>query len=139
MAATAAALSAYIQTYEPADTLKQLTNFGTNTTAAPNAGILEAACQKAINWFEQDLTDYDPDNYLVHQDIAHAKAMQALFLRTNNREAVADYEKHLQSLISRFRSQRALSPKSNATATPTVRVDAAPAFDDSVFDDIKAR
>lgn len=136
MAATAADLSTYVQTVEPAVDLRVLTNPRDNTAASINTTFLEAYCEKAINWFGTNHTTYDPDQFPIHQDAAHYKTMALLFRRAGNTDESDNYEDLIQSSMG-LRGRRTLAPQTNSTWTPSVpsnTVDRRPAFDDQHFE-----
>lgn len=116
MAATAAALSTYIQTVEPAQRLIELTTYGTSGTTLETT-VLAAFCQKAINWFGARGTTYDPDNFLLHQDIAHYLAMQLLYSRTENLTKASEYEKNYLELLPGILRRRTVQPSTNSPFT----------------------
>lgn len=122
MAATAAALSTKIQIREDADELIAMTRWPDgNDTDSIDSTVLEEYCQMAIDEFENEFENYDPDNFNWHYTAAHYKCMQMLFARMKDFDRAKEYEDKLAPFFQRKRAARNLRPKSsqsfdNATA-----------------------
>ena len=137
MAATAAFLSTSMQTYENAQRLIELTRWSSPASTTPDTVFLEEVCDEAIAEFKVEAGAYDPDNYPKHLKEARHLAWAILHEKANQGDLAEKIRKRIP--WNEMKRRRSISPSSNATATPTERTEAAPAFDDSVFDDIKAK
>lgn len=140
MAATAAALSTYIQAREPANKLKQLTNFERSASATSiDTTVLEAFCTTAINTFESQYTTYDPDTIPAHYDVAWYMAMMLLQEMAGENGHADEYRKKATALIPGLQKRRTMQPVTDSTWVPTPRSSATPPFDDTFFTPFKAR
>lgn len=139
MAATAAALSTYIQVREKPRELIVLTNFERDDAGVSiNSTVLEAFCTTAINAFESQLTTYDPDNYPAHYDIAWYQTMALLYDMGNKIDKADEYRKKADALIPGLQKRRTMQPVTDSTWVPTARTSDKPPFDDSFFTPFKA-
>lgn len=107
-------LATAIVAHEVDKTLRQLTNFGTNTTTSVNNTILTSCCAKAIRAFGARFCTYDSTNSL-HVDCAMKLAMVELWLRTDLPEA-SERVRDIRSTVPSTMPAIALQGKRKLTA-----------------------